>query len=115
MKASEVLTCVSARRGWCAGVLHLRGDQRCLRMTINQKLFGSDQFPVETKEAKMDEMWLLIAPLAVLQLGLMIFALVDWMRRPQTRYLNRWAWLPIIVIFSIIGPTAYFFLGREEE
>ena len=63
----------------------------------------------------MDEMWLLIAPLAILQLGLMALALVDWARRPQTRYLSRWAWLAIIVILSIIGPVAYFLLGREEE
>jgi len=63
----------------------------------------------------MDEIWLLIAPLAILQLGLMVFALADWARRPQTRYLNRWAWLVIIVVFSIIGPVAYFLLGREEE
>jgi len=62
----------------------------------------------------MDEMWLLIAPLVVLQLGLIVFALMDWTRRPQTRYLNRWAWLVIIIVFSILGPVAYFLLGREE-
>ena len=62
----------------------------------------------------MDEVWLLIAPLAILQLGLMAFALADWARRSRTRYLNRWAWLPLIVIFSILGPVAYFLLGREE-
>jgi uncharacterized membrane protein YadS len=61
------------------------------------------------------QMWLLIAPLAALQLGLMIFALLDWARRPRTRYLDRWVWLPIIVIFGLVGPVAYFFLGREEE
>jgi len=64
---------------------------------------------------EMDETWLLIAPLAILQLGLMAFALMDWVRRPRTRYLNRWVWLVIIVIFSILGPVAYFLLGREEE
>jgi hypothetical protein len=40
---------------------------------------------------------------------------VDWVRRPQTRYLNRWVRLVIIVIFSILGSVAYFLLGREEE
>lgn len=63
----------------------------------------------------MDEKWLLIAPLAILQLGLMVFALVDWARRPRTRYLDRRVWLVIIIIFSILGPVAYFLLGREEE
>jgi len=63
----------------------------------------------------MDEKWLLFLPLAILQVGLMVFALADWVRRPQTRYLNRWVWLAIIVIFSILGPVAYFLLGREEE
>jgi len=63
----------------------------------------------------MDEMWLLIAPLAILQLGLMAFALVDWARRSRTRYLDRRVWLAIIVIFSLLGPLAYLFLGREEQ
>lgn len=63
----------------------------------------------------MDELWLLIVPLAILYLGLLLFALADWARRPQTRYLNRWVWLLIIVLFSILGPIAYFLLGREEE
>jgi len=63
----------------------------------------------------MNEMWLLIAPLLILQLGLMAFALVDWARRSRTRYLDRWVWLLIIVVFSLLGPIAYFFLGREAE
>jgi len=30
----------------------------------------------------MDEKWLLFLPLAIVQVGLMIFALVDWARSP---------------------------------
>jgi len=63
----------------------------------------------------MDEKWLLFLPLAIVQVGLMVLALVDWARRPRTRYLNRWVWLAIIVILNTLGPLAYFFLGREEE
>ena len=63
----------------------------------------------------MDEVWLLIAPLVILQLGLMVLAVVDWARCSRTRYLDRWVWLLIIVLFSLLGPIAYFFLGREEE
>jgi hypothetical protein len=63
----------------------------------------------------MDEKWLLLLPLLILQLGLMAVALMDWARRPRTRYLNRWAWLAIIVIVNTLGPVAYFLLGREEE
>jgi hypothetical protein len=63
----------------------------------------------------MDEKWLLLLPLAIVQVGLMVLALVDWARRPRTRYLNRWVWLVIIIIFSTLGPVAYFLLGREEE
>lgn len=57
----------------------------------------------------------LLAPLLILQLGLMAFALLDWARRSRTRYLDRWVWLPIIVVFGLLGPIAYFLLGREEE
>lgn len=63
----------------------------------------------------LSEMWLLIVPLAILQLGLMAFAVVDWARHPRTRYLDRRVWLLIIVVFGFLGPVAYFFLGREEE
>jgi len=63
----------------------------------------------------MDEKWLLFLPLAIVQVGLMVFALVDWARRSHTRYLNRWVWLVIIVILNTLGPVAYFLLGREEE
>jgi hypothetical protein len=62
----------------------------------------------------MDELWLLIAPLLALQLGLMLWALLDWARQARTRHLDRWVWLAIIVFFGTLGPLAYFFFGREE-
>ncbi len=56
----------------------------------------------------------LIAPLIVVQLGLLVAALVDLLRRQSTRG-PRWAWGIAIVAVSIIGPLAYFVFGRGEE
>ena len=63
----------------------------------------------------MDQMWLLLAPLVILELGLMAFAVADWARRSEFRYLSRWVWLAIIVLLSMVGPICYLFLGRAEE
>lgn len=58
--------------------------------------------------------WLpLLLPIVFLQLGLMIFALVDLVRREKTKG-PKWAWALIIVIISFIGPIAYLMIGREE-
>jgi hypothetical protein len=56
----------------------------------------------------------LIAPLIVIQLGLMVAALVDLFRRKSTRG-AKWAWGIAIVAFSMLGPLAYFIFGRGEE
>ena len=61
----------------------------------------------------MNETWLLIVPSVVLYVGLLALALVEWVRHPRTHGLNRWVWLPIIVIFSLVGPLAFLLLGRE--
>jgi hypothetical protein len=56
----------------------------------------------------------LIAPLVLIQLGLMVAALVDLVRRQATRG-PKWAWGIAIVVFSMLGPLAYFLFGREDE
>ena len=66
-------------------------------------------------EKEMTEMWFLVGPLVVLYVVLLGLALVQWVRHPDTRRLNRWAWLPIIVIFSLVGPLAYLFLGNKRS
>lgn len=66
-------------------------------------------------EKEMNEMWFLVGPLVVLYVVLLGLALVQWVRHPDTRRLNRWAWLPIIVIFSLVGPLAYLLLGNRRS
>jgi hypothetical protein len=62
----------------------------------------------------MDTTWLLILPLALLYVGLLAAALAEWVHSPRARYLNRWVWLPIILVFSLLGPAAYLLLGRSD-
>jgi len=44
----------------------------------------------------------------------MIAALVDLIRRAQTRG-PKWVWVLVIVLVNYIGPIIYFVAGRKEE
>jgi hypothetical protein len=57
---------------------------------------------------------LLLIPVALLELGLMIWALVDVLRRERVRGDNKVVWILVIVLVNIIGPIIYFLLGRNE-
>jgi hypothetical protein len=61
-----------------------------------------------------DNLWLIV-PLSILYGGLLALGLSEWVRNPRTRVLNRWAWLPIIVLLSLVGPLAYLLLGKERS
>ena len=56
----------------------------------------------------------LLIPLFLIQLGLMIAALVDLLKREKTKG-PRWMWILIVVFVNMIGPIVYFVVGREEE
>ena len=55
----------------------------------------------------------LLWPLIVIQVGLMIFALIDLSRRSAARG-PKWVWALVIIFINIIGPIVYFVVGREE-
>ena len=63
---------------------------------------------------KIRELLPFLIPILILQLGLMLFALVDLMRRAKTKG-PKWLWALIIVFVNLIGPIVYFVMGREEE
>jgi hypothetical protein len=54
-----------------------------------------------------------LIPIIILQLGLMIFALVDLARRERTKG-PKWVWALVIIFVNLIGPILYFVVGREE-
>lgn len=54
-----------------------------------------------------------LIPVILLQLGLMIFALADLIRREKTRG-PKWMWAIIIVLGELLGPIIYLLFGREE-
>jgi len=54
-----------------------------------------------------------LIPVILLQLGLMIFALLDLARRERTRG-PKWVWAIVIVLGELLGPIVYLLLGREE-
>ena len=56
----------------------------------------------------------LLIPVVLIQLALLITALVDLVRRPQTRG-PKWAWVLVIVLINFIGPIVYFVAGRKDE
>jgi uncharacterized membrane protein len=57
----------------------------------------------------------LLIPLVVLQLGLMIYCLVDLARREKVKHLPKWAWALIIIAGELIGPVVYLIIGRGES
>jgi len=63
----------------------------------------------------MDSTFLLVIPLVLVQLGLMVFALYDLVKRKKVKTDSKILWAIIIIFVNIIGPILYFVLGREEE
>jgi Phospholipase_D-nuclease N-terminal len=62
----------------------------------------------------MDFFWGLILPLVVLQLGLLIWGLID-LTQPDRRVRgdSRVVWALIIIFIGFFGPLLYFIVGRE--
>jgi hypothetical protein len=57
---------------------------------------------------------LLIAPLLLVQLGLMALAVRDLLAPGRTVRGSKPAWLLIIVFGELVGPVAYFLAGRRN-
>lgn len=56
-----------------------------------------------------------LIPLIAVQLILMVIALVHIFKHDTYKRGNRIMWVMIVVAGELIGPIAYFILGKEEE
>ncbi|MBN1922136.1 MAG: PLDc_N domain-containing protein [Anaerolineae bacterium] len=58
----------------------------------------------------------LLVPVILVEMGLLIFALLDLLKRPEEQLKgSKTMWLLIVVLVNIIGPIVYFALGRKDE
>lgn len=64
---------------------------------------------------EISKLILMLLPLIILQLLLMIFALVDLVKREKVTGGNKIVWGFVIVLINIIGPILYFVIGRKED
>jgi len=66
-------------------------------------------------ELKTEQIIALLAPIILIQVGLMIAALIDLERNERrVRGGNKVVWALVIVLINVIGPIIYFAAGREE-
>lgn len=59
---------------------------------------------------------LILLPLVVIELGLVVFSLVDLLK-PERRVIgdNKLVWALIIILVGTIGPIVYLLAGRKQS
>jgi hypothetical protein len=66
-------------------------------------------------ELKTEQILALLAPIIIIQFGLMVAALVDLERgERRVRGGSKLVWALVIVFVNIVGPIIYFVAGRED-
>ncbi|MCL2216572.1 MAG: PLDc N-terminal domain-containing protein [Defluviitaleaceae bacterium] len=57
---------------------------------------------------------LIVLPIALLQFGLMIAAIVSLVRKPPVPDSDKILWLLLIILLGLIGPILYFVIGSNQ-
>ena len=71
-------------------------------------------YDAETMDAILSLLPILL-PLVVIQVVLLVLAIYDLFREDRrVRWFSKPVWACIIVLANIVGPLAYFFVGRED-
>lgn len=61
-----------------------------------------------------NQLLLILLPLLILQFILLVVALLDLVKRPETNG-PKWVWLLVIVLINLLGPVLYFVFGRTKR
>ena len=61
------------------------------------------------------EYWVFLLPLAIIQIGLMVAALIHIFTHKTYKTGNRILWVILSVCLNTIGPILYFTIGRGED
>ena len=72
---------------------------------------------ITTSAFDVTTLLLILAPLVLIDLGLIIFALLDLGRRDPraVRGGKKWPWVLLILLVGTIGPIIYLVAGRAES
>jgi hypothetical protein len=65
--------------------------------------------------SSLPNLLLILLPLVVIELGLVVFSLVD-LFKPERRVVgdNKLVWALVIVLVGTIGPIVYLLAGRKQ-
>jgi hypothetical protein len=64
---------------------------------------------------ELSEILPLLIPVFAIQLALVVFALKDLFKADRrVKGGNKGVWAFVIIFINLIGPLAYFFVGRED-
>jgi len=61
------------------------------------------------------EYWIFLLPLAIIQIGLMVAALIHIFTHNTYKTGNRILWVILSVCLNTLGPILYFTIGRGED
>jgi Phospholipase_D-nuclease N-terminal len=75
-------------------------------------LIGSLPLAIQLSTSQL----LILLPLALIELGLVVFSLVD-LFKPERRVIgdNKLIWALVIVVVGTIGPIVYLLAGRKQN
>jgi hypothetical protein len=56
-----------------------------------------------------------IVPLILIELGLILYCLLDWLKRKKFRWIGKWGWLALFALVSFFGAILYIILIKNND